>query len=195
MSNVHTHDHHDSGAKSIFGIWIYILSDAIMFAALFSAYAVLHDQTYGAAGIQQVATLPFILVATYVLLFSSLTVGFANVAMKKGCAKAAWFWLLVTALCSLAFVLMQETSFANLIYSGNTWQKSAFLSAFFTLVGCHWIHVIIGIVWAVILMIQMAYQGTSASMQTRFKCLGMFVHYMNVVWVFIFAIVYLMGAM
>lgn len=194
MSNTHTHDHHDAGAKSIFGIWVFILSDAIMFAVLFSAYAVLHDQTYGAAGIGQVATLPYMLVATYVLLISSLTVGFAQVAINKGCVKATWFWLLLTIVASLGFVFMQETTFAHLINSGNSWQKSAFLSAFFTLVGGHWFHVIIGVVWALVLMIQLACQGASSTMKTRVVCLGMFVHYLNMLWVFTFAIVYLLGA-
>lgn len=194
MSDLHHHYSEETSAKSIFGVWVYLLSDAVMFAVLFSSYAVLHSNTFGAANITQIATLPFVLCVTYVLLASSLTVGFASVATQNGKKGAAIFWLLVTGVLSVVFMAMIETMLANLYASGNTWHDSAFLSIFYTLIAAHWVHVLIALVWNVMIIFQLFSRTADLQMTTRVKSLGMLTHYVNIIWVFIFAIVFLMGA-
>lgn len=189
------HDHsHDASSRVIFGFWLFLMTDFIVFACLFATYDVLHNNTFGGPGIKQIASLSYVLVQTLFLLTSSLTYGFAHIAQRKG-RGSVMFWLTVTFLLGLAFVGFEFHEFANLIATGNSWQRSAFLSAFFTLVGIHGIHIVVGMLWIVILMIQMTKQNLSPTMRTRLTCLGMFWNFLDIVWIFIFTIVYLMGAM
>ncbi len=190
------HHHHQLEArdKVVFGFWIFVLSDFVLFSVLFVSYVVLHKNTYGGAGIHQVATLPYVLLETFLLLTSNLAAGFAYWAVNKKASGQTVFWLIVTFGLALLFVLMGFNQFHNLIASGNSWQRSAFLSSFFGLVGIHWLHVIVGMLWIVILLIQFGMKGASFTMQTRVRCLGIFWNFLNLVWLFIFVIVYLMGA-
>ncbi|OGT31839.1 MAG: cytochrome o ubiquinol oxidase subunit III [Gammaproteobacteria bacterium RIFCSPHIGHO2_12_FULL_35_23] len=194
LANQDHHEHHDdSGSRVVFGFWIYLMSDLILFATLFAAYAVLRNNTYGGVGIAQITDLPRVLTETLVLLISNLTIGFAFLSQQRASKQGVILWLLVTFLIGLAFVGIEYQGFSQLVAVGNDWQRSAFLSAFFTLLGVHWFHVIAGLLWTIILIIQFASQGTSSKMATRLTCLGLFWHFVNIIWIFIFTIVYLMG--
>lgn len=192
---LHEHAHHDDvPSKVIFGFWIYIMTDGILFAALFATYAVLHNNIWNGPGIQQIATLPYVLVQTLVLLTSVFTYGLASVALRGGHKNRILFWLTITFLLGLVFLGFEWQQFANLIAHGNSWQTSAFLSIFFSLVGLHGMHIVAGMLWIIILMIQLRMKNITATMQTRLACLGLFWNFLNIMWLFIFTIVYLMGA-
>jgi cytochrome o ubiquinol oxidase subunit 3 len=189
------HEHHeDTASKVIFGFWIYIMTDCILFASLFATYAVLHNNTYGGPGVQQMATLPFVLLQSLMLLASCFANGLSFVAVQKAAKNQVMFWLVVAFLLGLAFVGLEWQQFSGLIAAGNSWQKSAFLSAFFTLVGVHGLHVVVGLLWMLVLMIQLAMKNLTTTMKIRFTCLNIFLGFLNIMWVFIFTIVYLMGA-
>ncbi len=190
----HEHEHHDVASKVIFGFWVYILSDFIVFATLFATYAVLHNNTYGGIGIKGVATLPFVLVQTLVFLTSVFAYGKAHAALKRQAISNVMLWMTTTFLLGGIFLWMGLHQCAYLLNSGHSWHDSAFLSSYFTLIGLQGAHVIAGLLWIVILMLQLPKQGVSETMKIRFTCLGIFWNFLSIIWLFIFAIVYLMGA-
>lgn len=192
---LHDESHHDDvSSKVIFGFWIYIMTDAILFAALFATYAVLHNNIWNGPGIQQIATMPYVMVQSLVLLTSVFTYGLSSVALHRGHKKGIFFWLAITFLLGLVFLGFEWQQFANLLQHGNSWQTSAFLSIFFSLVGIHGFHIVAGLLWIIILMVQLKMQSITPTMQTRLTCLGLFWNFLNIMWLFIFTIVYLMGA-
>jgi cytochrome o ubiquinol oxidase subunit 3 len=184
-----------AGEKVAFGFWVYIMSDCVLFAGLFATYAVLRDATYGGATVVEIFDLPFVLTETLLLLTSSFTVGLALLfahQRKKGKTFAA---LLVTLLLGLGFLTLELYEFMHLIEGGNGPSQSAFLSAFFTLLGTHGLHVATGALWLVLLMVQIYLRGLHATTIRRLTLLALFWHFLDVVWIFIFTFVYLFGAL
>lgn len=194
ISELDHHHHPDSDATDVFGFWMYILSDCILFATLFAAYAVLHNNTFGGPGIKELASLPYVLAETLFLLASSFTYGLAILSLYKGNKRAVLRWLMITFVFGFAFVAMEINEFVNLYLEGHTWQTSAALSAFFTLVGTHGLHVTIGLIWMVVMMVQVAKLSTTPAVGRRLTYLGLFWAFLDIVWIFVFTIVYLMGA-
>ncbi|MDF2529153.1 MAG: cytochrome o ubiquinol oxidase subunit [Gammaproteobacteria bacterium] len=194
LNNEHHHGHEDPGPKVTFGFWTYIMTDFIMFAGLFATYVVLRNSTYGGLSIKDITNLPFVLTQTLILLASTLSYGFCNVASRNGNKAQVNLWLVVTFLLGLCFAAMGYHQLAALVASGSNWQTSAFLSAYFTLIILHGIHVVIGLLWIAVLMVQLMSQGLSPTMKTRLTCLSLFWNFISIVWIFIFTIVYLMGA-
>lgn len=190
----HHHDHHSSDAMDIFGFWIYIMSDCILFASIFAAFAVLHTQTYGGVGIKDITNIPYILKETLALLASSFTYGLAILAMYKKNKKQVLSWLVITFLFGLSFVVMEVSEFVHLCMENHSWQSSAALSSFFTLVGTHGFHVSMGLLWMLVLMFQVSINGLNPIMAKRLTYLGLFWAFLDIVWIFVFTIVYLMGA-
>ena len=188
------HAHHDDNSKATFGFWIYIMSDCILFAMLFATYAVLHTHVYGGANDKELFSMPFVLIETFILLTSSFTYGLAMLASNKGAKSQVLFWLFITFLLGLSFVSMEVHEFSKLIAEGNSFSRSAFLSSFFTLVGTHGLHVTSGLIWRLSLMFQVAKHGIMPKTQSRLACLSLFWHFLDIVWIFVFTIVYLMGA-
>jgi len=186
--------HDDSSSKVILGFWTYILTDFIMFAGLFATYIVLRNNTYGSIGIGQVATLHYVLVQTLFLLAANFAFGLCLVAAHKASKTGIMLFLAVTAVLALGFLRLEQHQFCTLIANGYTWQTSAFLSAFYSLLSIHGIHVIVALIWMAIVAIQIAMQGFTTTMRTRLTCLGLFWNFISMVWIFIFLIVYLMGA-
>lgn len=185
--------HHDVYSKTIFGFWVYLLTDFMLFATIFATYAVLYKSTYGGPSAKELFYIPFTLVQTLLLLFTSLTSGLGGIfAHRRGKNKTIVFFL-ITFLLGLAFMWMEYTEFSRLINSGNSWQRSAFLSAFFTLVGTHGLHMIFGLLWIIVLIVPVFKEGITAVSVKRLTCLRMFWQFLNIVWVFIFTIVYLLG--
>jgi len=154
----------------------------------------LKDNTFGGVSIRQVASLPYVLAETLFLLFSSFTYGLCFYFLTRHQKRLMMFWLSITFILGLCFVLMEFHEFSYLVHTGNSWQRSAFLSSFFSLVGIHGIHVLLGLIWMFVLMMQFSSKGLTPTMRTRFVCLGLFWHFLDIMWIFIFTLVYLMGA-
>lgn len=186
--------HHQADTTDIFGFWIYILSDCILFAILFATYAVLYTNVYGGPELKELTNLPYILGETLALLVSSFTYGLAILALYKRDFKKVMTWLALTFVLGLSFVGMEINEFINLYREGHTWQGSASLSAFFTLVGTHGLHVSLGLLWMLVLMAQLYVFRMTPMMQKRLTYLGLFWTFLDIVWIFVFTIVYLMGA-
>lgn len=190
--SAHDH-HHSSDAMDVFGFWIYIMSDCVLFAALFAAYAVLHNNTYGNLGIKQLASLPYVFVETMALLASSFTYGMGILAMYKDKKAQVIFWLGVTFLFGLAFVSMEIKEFIEFYVAGHGWQSNAAMSAFYTLVGTHGFHVSMGLLWMLVVILQLSLFGITPAMRRRLTYLGLFWAFLDIVWIFVFTVVYLMG--
>ncbi len=190
----HEH-HHDAGATKIFGFWIYLMTDLILFATLFATYAVLSQSFAGGPTGKDIFELDYVLGETFLLLFSSITYGFAMIAQHKGNKQAVLNWLAVTFLFGLGFIVMEVNEFHHLIHEGFGPDRSAFLSAFFTLVGTHGLHVTCGLIWMAVMMAQVWSKGLTDTNNTRLMCLSLFWHFLDIVWICVFTVVYLMGVL
>jgi cytochrome o ubiquinol oxidase subunit 3 len=187
------HDHHGE-SNNVFGFWIYIMSDCVLFASIFAAYAVLFQNTYGGPGPKELASIPFVFIETMILLTSSFTYGLAMLCIHRHNRAGAMALMLCTFILGVSFITMELSEFSHLVHEGDSWQRSAFLSSFFTLVGTHGLHVFVGLVWMVMLFIQLGIHGIKPMTKTKLTCLGLFWHFLDIVWIFVFSIVYLMGA-
>ena len=186
---------HPEGHSTMLGFWIYLMSDCLIFAILFACYAVLGGSYAAGPAPKDLFDLKLIALNTAMLLFSSITYGFAVLQMQQGKVKGVQIWLAVTALFGLAFLGIELYEFHHLIEIGAGPQRSAFLSSFFTLVGTHGLHVTFGIIWLVTLMFQLSKHGLIAANKRRVMCLSMFWHFLDVVWIGVFTFVYLMGVL
>jgi len=182
---------HPAGFATPLGFWVYLMSDCLMFAVLFATYGVLGGNLAAGPGPHDIFELPLVAFNTAMLLFSSITYGFAMLAMQKGDQKMVIRWLIVTLFFGLMFLGVELYEFAGLIHEGAGPQRSAFLSAFFTLVGTHGCHVTFGSLWMVVLMAQVKKHGLTDANRRRLSCLSMFWHFLDVVWIGVFTFVYL----
>ena len=180
-------------SRSTLGFWVYLMTDCILFSVLFTAYWVLHKETFGGPGTHDLLSLPLAVGETFVLLFSSFASGLGMIAARRSEKNKVLFWFAIAFLLGLSFVVMEVTEFTKLVREGNSWSRSAFLSSYFTLVGTHGFHVSIGLLWMIILMIQVLYRGIIVSTFRKLVCLSMFWHFLDLVWIFLFTVVYLMG--
>lgn len=174
-----------------FGFWLFLLSDIIMFAALFAAYAVLSDATAGGPTGPELFEKPRVFLETLCLLASSVTCGFGTLAMFKGERGATYLWMGITFLLGLCFLTLEGREFASMVAAGAGPSHSAFLSAFFALVGTHGLHVSVGLIWLVVMMLQMTTLGLKPMVTRRLYCFGLFWHALDIVWIGVFTIVYL----
>lgn len=177
------------------GFWLYLMSDCLIFAALFAAYGVLGRSYAAGPSGAELFDLTLVAINTAFLLLSSITFGFAMLRKQLGDVKGTLVWLAVTGLFGLAFLGLELYEFAHLIHQGAGPQRSAFLSSFFTLVGTHGLHVTFGLVWLVVLMLQIGKHGLIHENKRRLMCLSMFWHFLDVVWIGVFTFVYLMGVL
>jgi cytochrome o ubiquinol oxidase subunit III len=232
-----SHIHHFDGSKNVFGFWIYIMTDCILFATLFAVYAVFHTHTFGGPHAKELFSLPFVLTETLLLLTSSFTYGLAMLArntnnscnsdlrLRKPSESIQWpytiprketgflrpwlatterravinaaivtRWMWVTFVLGACFITMEMNEFHNLYIDGHTWATSAFLSSFFTLVGTHGLHVTAGLIWMLSVIFQINKHGITPETKTKLTCLGLFWHFLDIIWIFVFSVVYLMGA-
>jgi cytochrome o ubiquinol oxidase subunit 3 len=187
-----TEDHHPENSTNL-GFWLYLMSDCLIFAVLFATHAVLgHNYAAGPAP-KDLFDLPLVAINTSMLLLSSITYGFAMLQMERKENGATLFWLAVTGVFGLVFVGLELYEFTHLIHEGADPQRSAFLSSFFTLVGTHGLHVTFGIIWLATLMVQLSMRGLTETNRRRLMCLSMFWHFLDVIWIGVFSVVYLMG--
>lgn len=189
-------EHHPENG-TLLGFWIYLLSDLMIFGSLFATFGVFAGSyAAGPSGRDLFGpNLHLIAINTAILLVSSITYGFAMLAMQKRNSRGTIGWLVVTGLLGLAFLSIEIYEFHHLIHLGAGPQRSAFLSAFFTLVGTHGLHVLFGVVWLVVLCFQVHKWGLNRTTTRRIACLSMFWHFLDVVWIGVFTFVYLMGVL
>jgi cytochrome o ubiquinol oxidase subunit III len=176
-----------------YGFWIFLLSDIVMFGALFAGYAVLVNATAGGPNGPALFNQATVAIETACLLASSYTCGLMSLAINARRRAATYFWALVTFVLGAAFLALEIREFAHMIASGAAPQRSAFLSAFFTLVGCHGLHVTGGLVWLAVMMAQVAARGFRPAVERRLLCFSLFWHALDIIWVGLFSVVYLMG--
>ena len=181
--------------RKTLGFWVYLMTDCLLFASLFATFAVLRVGTAGGPSGADIFDLPFVLVETLILLTSSFTIGLAILGAKSGHKKQALGLLGLTLLLGVSFLAMELWEFQHLIGEGLGWQRSAFLSSYFVLVGVHGIHIAVGILWLIVVGARLWKRDFRQTDTRRLALLGMFWHFLDVVWIFIFSFVYLIGGM
>lgn len=192
---VEEHGGSEAASNSAFGFWLYLMNDCILFAGLFATFLVLNHSYAGGPTGKDISDLPYTLGETLFLLVSSATCGFAMLAMHKDRKAQVLGWLFVTFLLGLGFVGMELNEFHNLILAGNGPDRSGFLSSFFTLVATHGLHVSFGLLWMLVMMGQILTKGLSDRVRSRLMRLSLFWHFLDIVWVGVFTVVYLRGAL
>jgi cytochrome o ubiquinol oxidase subunit 3 len=174
-----------------FGFWLFLLSDIILFAVLFASYAVLSSAIAGGPAGVELFDKRHVFLETLCLLTSSVTCGFGTLAVARTDARALYLWMLATFALGAAFLWMEVSEFAGMVSLGAGPSHSAFLSSFFALVGTHGLHVTLGLVWLVLMLLQVATLGFQPMVARRFFCFGLFWHALDIVWIGVFSIVYL----
>lgn len=185
--------HQDTFSKTTLGFWMYLMTDCLVFGTLFCTYAILHNSTFGGPSSREIFDLPSAFAETMILLFSTVTCGLAMLAALESNKNKVISWLAVSFLLGASFVVLELTEFTQLVHEGNSWRRSAFLSSFFTLVGTHGLHVSVGLFWMLIMMIQVLLSGITIATFRRLIVFSLFWHFLDLVWIFIFTFVYLMG--
>jgi cytochrome o ubiquinol oxidase subunit 3 len=184
---------HAAGSSTLLGFWIYLMSDCLIFAVLFATYGVVGANYAGGPGPRELFDLQLVAVNTAMLLLSSITYGFAMLAARERQLGFTQRWLAITALFGAAFIAIELYEFSHLIAEGGGPQRSAFLSAFFALVGTHGLHVTFGLIWLITLMVQIGQRGITVANERRLLCLSLFWHFLDLIWIGVFTFVYLMG--
>lgn len=186
---------HGTAEHQSFGFWLYLMSDLVLFSAIFATFIVLSKAYAGGPTGAELFDLSFVFIETMLLLLSSATCGLAILAMHAGNSGRVLQWLALTFVFGLGFIAMELHEFQLLIAEGHGPGRSAYLSAFFTLVGTHGLHVASGLVWMAVMMYQIKTKGLSVMVQARLMRLSMFWHFLDIVWVAVFTVVYLMGVL
>jgi cytochrome o ubiquinol oxidase subunit III len=186
-------EHSDTAANQAFGFWIYLMTDLVLFASIFATFAVVGRNYAGGPTGKELFDLRYLFVETMFLLFSSATCGLAVLALQNDWKNSVLVWLAVTFLLGFGFICMEINEFYHMITDGNGPQRSAFLSAFFTLVGTHGTHVTFGLIWMAVMMGQVIIKGLTTPVRSRLMRLSMYWHFLDIVWIGVFTIVYLMG--
>jgi cytochrome o ubiquinol oxidase subunit 3 len=180
--------------KTTFGFWVYIMTDCVLFASLFAVYAVLHNNTFGGPSGRTLFDLPYVLGETLILLTSSFTCGLAILSAERRDKNKVLFWFVVTFLLGAAFLGLELHEFRHLVLDGNSWRRSGFLSSYFVLVGTHGLHITVGLLWMAVMIVRTWKKGLRESTIRRLTLLSLFWHFLDIIWIFLFTIVYLFGA-
>ncbi|MDC3417461.1 cytochrome o ubiquinol oxidase subunit III [Aquibacillus salsiterrae] len=188
-------EHHDTSSIKIFGFWIFLISDLILFSVLFATYVVLRTRYSGGPTGAELFEVPIFVAETFILLTSSFTSGLATLGLQQGKVKTVINWLIVTVVLGIAFVGLEVTEFITLVEEGATISTSAFLSAFYVLVGTHGLHVSAGIIWMISTIFQLSRYGITEETNRKTQVVSLYWHFLDVVWIFIFTVVYLLGVM
>lgn len=183
----------EDGSLRILGFWIFLAAEVILFSCLFATYIVMHGMTAGGPTSKQIYDIPGFTMETFFLLTSSFTCGIAAVEMRRGSKRGVITWLLITMAFGLGFLGLEVKEFVADALTGATMQRSGYLSAFFTLVGTHGLHVTMGLLWMGSVVIQVAIRGIDAMTSRKVFIVGLYWHFLDVVWIFIFTVVYLTG--
>ncbi|WP_405030721.1 cytochrome o ubiquinol oxidase subunit III [Pleomorphomonas sp. JP5] len=181
--------------KTVFGFWLYLMSDVVLFAALFAVYAVVGRSYAGGPTGRELFDLWFVLAETAVLLLSSVAFGFVTIAAHEDRRQATLRWLGATFALGALFIAMEAYEFHHLVAEGAGPSRSAFLSSYFALVGTHGLHVLTGLVWMAVTAFHLARDGLTATVHRRLGLLGLFWHFLDVIWIVVFTHVYLTGVL
>jgi len=187
--------HHDYGGDTIFGFWVYILSDCILFATLFAVFAVLGGNFAGTITASELFDLNYVLAETALLLLSSFTFGMAMLAGNRHDMRGLFNWLVVTWLLGFGFLVMEINEFVHFTHAGAAPWSSGAWSAFYALIGTHGLHVVAGMVWMIILMMMIRRDGLTAENRVRLTCLSLFWHFLDIIWICVFSFVFLIGVL
>ena len=179
----------------LFGFWVYIMTDCVLFASLFAVYAVLHANNFGGPTGAEIFKLPYVLAETMLLLTSSFCCGLASIALQNRSKNKVIAYFFVTFLLGLGFLVLELNEFHHLVLMHESWTRSGFLSSYFTLVGTHGLHITVGLIWMAVMMVRIYKTGLTAHNVRRLKMLSLFWHFLDVIWIFIFTVVYLYGAL
>lgn len=179
----------------VFGFWVYLMTDLVIFSTLFACFLVLHGNTFGGPTAKDLFSLPMALAETLILLTSTFTCALGMVAVHKGVKGWAIFWFILTFVLGIAFLTIEITEFADFVERGASWQRSAFLSSFFTLVGTHGLHITVGLLWMLVMMVRIAIRPLDHHSVSRIFRMALFWHFLDFVWIFIFTVVYGMGTL
>ena len=193
MINTLTTEERVTDSTTMFGFWMYLMTDFVLFASLFAVYAVLRTNTFGGPSGAQLFDLPFVLTETIILLVSSFVAGLSLIAAHAGRTSLVLYALGITAILGASFVALEFSEFAKLAADGNGWQASGFLSSYFTLVGTHGLHIVTGLIWVAVLMGAIIRRGLTRSTMRKLLLWSIFWHFLDIVWIFIFTVVYLMA--
>jgi cytochrome o ubiquinol oxidase subunit 3 len=188
--SIKTHEA-EADERVLFGFWVYLMTDLLMFAVLFAVYAVLHGNTAGGPKDHDLFSLPTALTETLILLTSSFTCGIGMIAARKADKNQVLFWFGVTFLLGLAFLGLELREFSEFIGEGLTLSSNAFMSSFFTLVGTHGLHITSGLLWMGLILVFIMKRGLNRHMVRKLALISLFWHFLDIVWIFIFTIVYL----
>lgn len=179
--------------RAMFGFWVYLMTDLLMFAVLFAVYAVLKENTAGGPTGNELFSPAVALTGTLVLLTSSLTSGIGMIAARRGLKSQTLWWFSITFVLGFVFLMLELREFAEFIQEGYTLRSNAFLSSFFVLVGTHGLHIISGLIWIAIMLPFISKRGLSKHNVRKLSMLSLFWHFLDIVWIFIFSVVYLMA--
>jgi cytochrome o ubiquinol oxidase subunit 3 len=179
--------------KTLFGFWVYLMTDCVLFASLFATFAILRGSTFGGPSGNDIFDLKNVLAETLILLTSSYTCGLGMLAAHRRSRQMTLTWFAITFILGVAFLVLELTEFRHLAHEGDSWRRSGFLSAFFTLVGTHGLHITVGLLWMAITMFRVAKHGLSRFTVRQLSMLSLFWHFLDVIWIFIFTIVYGIG--
>ncbi len=185
--------HQDVYSKNVLGFWLYLMTDCLLFGTLFCTYGVLHKSTFGGPGPKDLYHIGIAFSSTMILLLSSLACGCTVLSSLKNRKNWVIFWLAITFLLGASFIGLEFMEFHDLVKNGHSWEKSAFLSSFFGLVGTHGLHVAFGLLWIAVMIGQVFVQGINTDTFRRLVIFSMFWHFIDIIWIFIFTFVYLMG--
>ena len=185
--------HHDSDSTDVFGFWLYILTDCVLFGCLFATFLVLNNPGHPGPALKSVLNLGDVLVETFLLLFSNFTFCLASINAHEDKLRKVQLWLAATFLLGAGFIYLEVSEFIHLANEGFRWDVSGAISSFFTLVGTQGFHVSCGLLWIVLLIIQLPLVPKHVRLR-RMSYLGLFWNFLDIVWIFVFTIVYLMGA-
>lgn len=193
MSELTTAEYTEKSEKANLGFWIYLLTDGILFSCFFATYVILRHNVNGGPGTHDLFDLNFVLAETIILLTSSYTVGLANLALKTKRNKEFVGYFIVTILLGIAFLALELHEFGSIIAGGHSWTTSAFLTSFFSLVGLHGAHITVGLIWGSVLGWAIWRQGKNRDLIRKFSLFAMFWHFLDIIWIFIFTVVYVLG--
>lgn len=193
MTSAELSHEQEADDRVMFGFWVYLMTDLLMFAVLFATYAVLHGNTVGGPTGRDLFRPPLALTETLILLTSSFTCGIGMIAARRGLKNQVLAWFGVTFMLGAAFLGIELSEFAEFIREGHTMQTNAFLSSFFTLVGTHGLHITSGLIWLMLILIFIMKRGLTKQNVRKLALLSLFWHFLDIVWIFIFTVVYLMA--
>lgn len=179
--------------SKVFGFWVYLMTDLVIFAVLFATFFVLRFNTFGGPSAKELFEMPFALLETLVLLTSSFTCALAMLGIHQKRKKFALLWFLVTIALGITFLYLEFSEFFHFVQVGASWERSAFLSSFFALVGTHGLHVCAGVLWMIVSLFHIVLRPLNLANLSRIFRMALFWHFLDVIWIFIFTTVYGMG--